>query len=51
MTEPGWEDAADYFCERDKRYSTSELMVPAVIQLQTNEDALPPPPTTFAKLM
>jgi len=23
LTQPGWEDAADYFCERDKKNSTS----------------------------
>ena len=31
LTQPAWEDAADYFCERDMKYSTSELRVPAVI--------------------
>jgi len=24
LTQPGWEDAADYFCERDKKYGTAE---------------------------
>ena len=50
-TQPGWEDAADYFREQDRKYGTSELKVPAVVQPQTNDDALPPPPTTFAELM
>jgi len=29
LTQPGWEDAADYFHERDMKYGTSELIVPA----------------------
>jgi len=32
LTQLGWEDAADYFCERDKKYGTFELGVPAVVQ-------------------
>jgi len=51
LTQPGWEDAADYFRERDKKYGTSELRVPAVVQPQTNDDAPPHPPTTFAELI
>jgi len=51
LTQPGWEDAADYFRERDKKYGTSELRVPAVVQPQTNNDAPAPPPTTFGELM
>jgi len=51
LTQPGWEDAADYFRERDKKYGTSELMVPAVVQQRTNDDAPPHPRTTFAELM
>jgi len=31
LTHPGWEDAADYFRERDKKYGTTELRVPAVV--------------------
>jgi len=31
-TQPGWEDAATFFRERDKKYGTLELSVPAVIQ-------------------
>jgi hypothetical protein len=34
LTQPGWEDAAEYFLERDKKYGTSELRVPAVVQHQ-----------------
>jgi hypothetical protein len=51
LTRPGWEDAADYFRERDKKYSTTELRVPAIVQLQTNDDAPVPPPATFGELM
>ena len=47
----GWEDAADYFCQRNKKYSTSELSVLAMVQLQSNDEALAPPPTTFGELM
>jgi len=31
LTQPGWEDAADYFRERDTKYGTSEFRVPAVV--------------------
>jgi len=51
LTEPGWEDAADYFHERDKKYGTFELRVLAVVQQRTNDDAPPHPPTTFRELM
>jgi len=51
LNQPGWEDAADYFRERDKKYGTSELWVLAVVQPQTNDDAPAPPPTTFGELM
>jgi hypothetical protein len=51
LTQPGWEDAADYFSERNEKYGTSELQVPAVVQPQTIEDALAPPPTTLGEHM
>jgi len=51
LTQPGWEDAADYFRERDKKYGTAELRVPVVVQPQTDSDASAPPPTTFGELM
>jgi len=51
LTQPGWEDAADYFRERDKKYSTFVLRVPALVQLQTNDDAPAPPQTTFGELL
>ena len=31
FTEPGWEDAADYFGEHDEKYGTFELTFPAVV--------------------
>jgi len=51
LTQPGWDDAADNFRERDKTYATSELRVAAVVQKRTNDDAPPHPPTTFADNM
>jgi len=51
MPQPGWEDAADYFRQRDKKYGTAELRVPVVVQPQTDDDASAPPPTTFGELM
>jgi hypothetical protein len=51
LTQPGWQDAADYFRERDKNYVTSELRVPAPVEPQSNDDAPPHPPTTFAELL
>jgi hypothetical protein len=51
LTQPRWEDAADYFRERDKKYSITELRVLAVVQLQTNDDAPAPPAETFGELM
>jgi len=51
LTQPGWEDAADYFREREEKYGTSELRVPAVVQPQTNHDTPAPLPTSFGELM
>jgi len=51
LTQLGWEDAADYFRERDKKYGTAELRVPVVVQPQTDDDASASPPTTFGELM
>jgi len=51
LTQPGWEDAADYFHERDKKYGTSELRVLEVVQLQTNDDYPLPRPKTFGELL
>jgi len=51
LTQPGWEDAADFFRERDEKYWTSELSVPAVVLPQTDDDAVAPVPTTLGELM
>jgi hypothetical protein len=51
LTQLGWEDAADYFCQRDKKYDTSELRVPAVVQPQTNADATAPALRSLGELM
>jgi hypothetical protein len=51
LTQPGWEDAAGYFREREKMYGTIQLKVRAIVQPQTMEDAPAPPPATFGELM
>jgi hypothetical protein len=51
ITETGWENAADYFSERDKKYGTAKLRVPVVVQPQTDDDASAPPPPTFGERM
>jgi len=51
LAQPGWGDAADYFCQRDKMYSRPELKVPAVGKPQTDNVAVPPAPTIFGELM
>jgi hypothetical protein len=45
----GWEDAANYFRERDNRFSALELTVPAVVQQQMDDDALAPAPPTVGE--
>jgi hypothetical protein len=51
LTQPGWGDAADYFRERDMKYGTAELKIPAVGKPQENSTAATPSPTTFGELM
>ena len=51
FTHLGWEDAADYFRERDNKYGTSALRVPAVVQQHTDDDAVTPIPTTIRELL
>jgi hypothetical protein len=51
LSQSGWGDAADYFRERDKKYGTTELRVPAVVQPQTMDNAPAPRPATFGELM
>jgi hypothetical protein len=47
LTQSGWEYAADYFCESDKQYGTSELRVQMVVKLQIDHDAAALALTTF----
>jgi len=51
LAQPGWEDAAHYFSERDKKYGTPELRFPTIVQLQTDDNTAAPAPTTFGELM
>jgi len=51
LTQPGWEDPVEYFCEGDEKYGTPTLRVPAVIQQQTDDDAATPIPTTIGELL
>jgi len=51
LTQLGWEDAADYIREREKKYGTSELRVPAVLKPQPDQDVAVPAPTSFGELM
>ena len=51
LTQPGWEDAANYCCGRDRKDGKSELLVPAVIQPHTDSDTAAPAPTPFGVLM
>jgi len=46
VTQPGWGDATNYFRERDMRYGTAELMVPAVVNPQTDSTTARPSPIT-----
>jgi len=50
LTQPGWEDAANYIWERDKKNGTSELMVPAVFQPLTDDHAVAPALNSFNEL-
>jgi hypothetical protein len=49
LTQPGWEDAAGYFHQRDRKYGTTELRVPAVVQPQTKDHAPASPPASFGE--
>jgi hypothetical protein len=46
LTQLGWGDAANYFRERDMRYGTAELKVPAVVKPQIDTTAATPSPIT-----
>ena len=51
LTQLGWEDAADYFRERDMTYGSSALRVLAVVQPQTADNAVVPALATIGELM
>jgi hypothetical protein len=51
LMQPGWVDAADYFRQRDMKYGTTELKIPAVRKPQEDSTAATPSPTTFGELM
>jgi len=51
LRQPGWGDAANYFCERDMKFGTAELKIPAVLQAQTDTTAATPSPTTFGEVI
>jgi hypothetical protein len=46
FTQPGWGDTANYCRERDMRYGTAELKVPAVVKPQIDMTAATPSPIT-----
>jgi len=49
LTQPGLGDATDYVCERDIKYRTTELTVPAVVTPQTDITAATPSPNNIWK--
>ena len=49
LTQPGWGDAANYFRERDIKYGTAELNIPAVVKPQKDTTAAIPSPTTVGE--
>jgi hypothetical protein len=48
---PGLEDAADYFCESDKKYRIAKEMVPAVVPPHMCVDSVVPAQTACGELM
>jgi len=51
LTQPGLEDAANYLSERDKKYGTSPLRVPAVVQQHADNDPATPVPSMIGELL
>ena len=51
LTHPGWQDAADCFLERNKKYGKTELNVPEVIKPHPDDNPANPVPKTFGELM
>jgi hypothetical protein len=51
LTQPGWEDASDYYHERDKKYGRYQFRSLEVVQPQTNHDPMAPALMTFGELV
>jgi len=51
LTQPWWEDAANYILQSDETYGTSYLRLLAVIQPETDDEATAPAATTFGEHM
>jgi len=51
LTQPGWGDAADYFRVSDMLHGKAELIIPAVVKLQTYTVVVAPAPKTIGQLM
>jgi hypothetical protein len=51
FTPSGWEDTADNFHERDKKYGTCQWRVPVFVQLRTDDETAVLKPTPFGELM
>jgi hypothetical protein len=51
LTQAGWKDTANYCPEYNKMHTTSELRVLAVLQPQTDDDAVAPEHTECGELM
>jgi hypothetical protein len=51
LTQPRWEDPANYFRKTDMNYGMTEVKVPADVKPHTDTAAATPSPTTFGELM
>ena len=51
LTQRGWGDAADNFCERDMQYRMTQLAVSAVVMPETGTTAVTPSVTTYGELV
>ena len=49
LTQLGSKDAADYFSQSNQKYGTTTSQVTVVVQLQTDDDAVAPGPTTIGE--
>jgi hypothetical protein len=51
QTKPEWGDPAKYICVREIKNGMAELMVPAIVQLQTDTSAAEPLVIIFEEMM